>query len=78
MRTLFANPKTTLLGIFMIVAALAHAGISYLNTQTIDSTLLIGGITAGAGLIAAKDASTHSTPAEVNRAGLDANFKAAK
>ncbi len=52
------NPShtTTILGVLTIIGALANAGISYFSTGTIDWTILGTGITAGVGLIFAKDA----------------------
>ena len=48
--------KTTILGIVTIIAAIATAAASYLKTGSADFTVLIGGISAGIGLIKAADA----------------------
>jgi hypothetical protein len=51
------NWKTTLLGVATILAAIGTAGKTYLGTGTIpDLGILIASISAGIGLIAAKDA----------------------
>jgi hypothetical protein len=51
------NWKTTLLGVATILAAVGTAGKTYLATGTIpDLGAVIAAITAGIGLIAAKDA----------------------
>ena len=50
------NWRTTLLGILSIVAAVANAGVGWLNGQPIDFTALVAAILAGWGLIAAADA----------------------
>ena len=51
------NWKTTLLGIATILAAVGAAGKTYFGTGTIpDLGLLFATVSAGVGLIAAKDA----------------------
>ncbi len=51
------NWKTTLLGIATILAALGAAGKTYFGTGSLpDVGLLVSSVTAGIGLIAAKDA----------------------
>ena len=47
---------TTLLGILSILSTVIGAGIALLNGSHVDPAVVIAGITAGAGLIAAKDA----------------------
>jgi hypothetical protein len=48
--------KTTLLGVFTILAAVADAGKDFLATGSLgDIGLLFASITAGVGLILAKD-----------------------
>lgn len=49
--------QTTILGILTILATLSHAGISYLNGQHVDTTVLFAGITTGVGLLRAADSS---------------------
>lgn len=50
------NWKTTLLGVFTILAAVADAGKDFLATgQLGDVGLLFASLTAGIGLILAKD-----------------------
>ena len=52
------NPKTTTLGILTLVVAIATAAQQYLSTGTLpDLGMLVTSLTAGWGLIAAKDAS---------------------
>jgi len=51
-----SNMKTTTLGILAIIAAGAGAGIQLLEGHSPDWTALIAAISAGWGLIAAKDA----------------------
>jgi hypothetical protein len=48
--------KTTLLGILTIIAAVSNAAVDYINTGTCNVMTLGAGITAGWGLIHAKDA----------------------
>jgi len=62
------NWKTTISGVLTIVVTLATAGLALLHGQPVNATVLIAGITSGVGLIAAKDASTHSTVAQVEAA----------
>ncbi len=50
------NPKTTLLGILSIAGALIGAAISFLKGGAPDLASTFTAITAGIGLIAAKDA----------------------
>jgi hypothetical protein len=53
------NIKTTLTGVFMIVAAVSAAILTYLKTgQLPDLTILFATISGGVGLIFAKDATT--------------------
>jgi hypothetical protein len=48
--------KTTLLGVFTIIAAVADAGKEFLANGTLgDIGLLFAAVTAGVGLILAKD-----------------------
>ena len=50
------NWKTTLLGVFTILAAVADAGKEFLAHGTLgDVGLLFAAVTAGVGLILAKD-----------------------
>lgn len=50
------NWKTTLLGVFTILAAVADAGKDFIATGSLgDIGLLFASITAGIGLILAKD-----------------------
>jgi hypothetical protein len=50
------NWKTTLLGVFTILAAVADAGKEFLSNGTLgDIGLLFAAVTAGVGLIVAKD-----------------------
>ena len=50
------NWKTTLLGVFTILAAVADAGKEFLANGTLgDIGLLFAAVTAGVGLILAKD-----------------------
>lgn len=50
------NWKTTLLGAFTIIAAISEAGKEFLNNGTFgDIGLLFAAVTAGIGLILAKD-----------------------
>ena len=52
------NWKTTLLGVFTILAAVSEAGKEFLSSGTLgDMGLLFAAITAGVGLILAKDSS---------------------
>lgn len=51
-----ANWKTTLTGICMILGAIANAGMDYLQGKPVDLPVTIAAITAGIGLIMAKDA----------------------
>lgn len=51
-----ANWKTTLTGICMILAAIANAGMDLLQNKPVDFPVTIAAITAGVGLIMAKDA----------------------
>ena len=55
-KTMPANIKTTVLGIAAILAAVAPAAIALLHNQPVDWTQLIATVTAGWGLIVAKDA----------------------
>ena len=66
------NPKTTFLGVLMILGALVHAATQYTNSQAVDLPTLFAGISGGIGLLAAKDSSTHSTAAEVTQATQEA------
>lgn len=51
------NWKTTTLGVLTILGAVSNAGITFLKTGTLpDLGILIAAITAGIGLITAKDA----------------------
>jgi hypothetical protein len=51
------NWKTTVTGILSIVVALASAGLAFLKTGSVpDIGTLIAAVTAGVGLIVAKDA----------------------
>ena len=47
--------RTTLAGTAAILAAMAHVADCLGNGKPIDWTLTIGGITTGAGLLAARD-----------------------
>jgi hypothetical protein len=50
------NWKTTLLGVFTILAAVSDAGKEFLSNGTFgDFSLLFAAVTAGVGLIFAKD-----------------------
>lgn len=50
------NWKTTLLGVFTILAAVSDAGKEFLTSGTFgDVGLLFAAVTAGVGLILAKD-----------------------
>ena len=52
------NWKTTLLGVFTIIAAVSEAGKEFLNNGKFgDLGLLFAAVTAGVGLILAKDSS---------------------
>ena len=56
------NWKTTLTGVLTIVVAISSAAVTYLKTGVLpDFGTLIAAITAGIGLIAAKDSSTTTT-----------------
>lgn len=72
---MLCSPKTTILGILTVAAAVIHAGMEYTGGKPIDVTLLLTGISTGIGLILAKDASTHSTPAQVQKAGVESLAK---
>lgn len=50
------NWKTTTTGILLILGALINAGLEYLKTSTCNFPVLFTGLTAGWGLIKAKDA----------------------
>lgn len=71
------NPRTTILGILTIVGAAIHAILQYNNGQAVDATALMAQVSAGIGLIMAKDSTTHSTPEQVEKAGLIEEIKAA-
>jgi hypothetical protein len=52
------NWKTTLLGVFTILAAVSEAGKEFLSNGNLgDIGLLFAAVTAGVGLILAKDSS---------------------
>jgi len=53
-----ANWKTTLLGILTIAGTVSAGGAQLLHGDTPDWKILLAGITAGWGLIHAKDATT--------------------
>ena len=55
--------RTTLLGVLTIVVAVGSAGISYLNTGTFDWPATMMGVTAGLGLIKARDNKVSSEQA---------------
>jgi hypothetical protein len=50
------NLNTTLAGIVTILTAITAAIVGYLQTGTVDPLVLLVGISAGCGLIFAKDA----------------------
>lgn len=53
------DPKTTTLGILTLVVAVATAAQQYLSTGTLpDLGMLVTSLTAGWGLIVARDASS--------------------
>ena len=54
--------KTTTLGILTIIVAIATAGAEFLKTQSINWPALTLGITAGWGLVQAKDATATGLP----------------
>jgi len=47
--------QTTALGILTILATLAHAGISYLQTGHVDPTVLTGGLATGIAFLRTPD-----------------------
>ena len=61
--------KTTTLGILTILAGLVNAAMDYLNGKNINYPTLIAAITAGWGLIHAKDSSTPNLGNVTNSAG---------
>jgi hypothetical protein len=75
MTTAMSNPKTTALGVLMILGALVNALIAYYQGHTPDLTLTMSTISGGIGLILAKDGTTHSTAAEVEQATTKASAK---
>ena len=68
---MLSSPKTTILGILTILAAVAHAGIQYENRQPVDTATLFTAVSGGLGLVMAKDASTHSTISQTQQASRD-------
>ena len=55
------NWKTTLTGILMVLGAIANAGMDFLQGKPVDFPVTIAAITAGVGLIMAKDAGVTGT-----------------
>jgi len=78
MNAVLGSPKTTTLGILTILAALVHAAVQYESKQPMDTTTLFAGVSAGIGLIMAKDASTHSTVEQIQKATDGARAEAAR
>ena len=71
--TVFSSPRTTFIGIMMIltgVASLLHIQINGVNVSG-DPWYLIS---TGVGFIIAKDGATHSTESQVIKATVDANM----
>jgi hypothetical protein len=75
MNTVTTNWKTSLAGVLLILGAVIHVAVCYLNGQPISLAELGGAFTIGGGLIVAKDGSTHSTPFEVAESGVKAAAK---
>lgn len=59
-RTLCSDMKTTVLGVITILVAVGNAAISFLKTGAFDFAATASSVTAGYGLIHAKDAPTKS------------------
>ena len=70
------SPKTMVMGILMIVAAVAHSGYLLYSGHPLDTAVLFAEVSGGIGLIMAKDATTHSTPEQVHQAGQIAKVEA--
>ena len=47
--------KTTIMGVLTIVAALAHAAITHMQGQPVNTAVLLTALSTGIGLIMAKD-----------------------
>lgn len=56
--TVSTSQNLTILGILTILGGLINAGISYLNTKTVDLAVLLTTLSAGIGMIMAKGAQT--------------------
>jgi uncharacterized membrane protein (DUF441 family) len=67
MTTIATSKNLTILGICTIVAALANAGVSYIQTKTVDFAILLTAISAGVAMIMGKGA--ESTGGTVDGAG---------
>ena len=50
------NWKTTTLGILTLLGALTNAGLEFIKTGSCNLPILLTGLTAGWGLVKAKDA----------------------
>ena len=72
------NWKTNIAGLGAILTAVTDIIHSLTNSQPINWNVDIPAIVGGIGLVFAKDASTHSTPAEVQQAGAVAAVEADK
>jgi hypothetical protein len=70
------SPKTMIMGVLMIVAAVAHSGFLLYSGHPLDTEVLFVAVSGGLGLIMAKDATTHSTPEQVQLAGQVAKVEA--
>ena len=68
MTTLATSKNLTILGILTIAGALINAGISYLQTKSVDLAILLTTVSAGIGMILAKGA--QSTGGTVNGSGI--------
>jgi len=56
-----ANYKTTILGVLTILGIICKAALAILNSEPLDYSVLATGISAGVGLLLAKDAGVTGT-----------------
>ena len=68
MTTLATSKNLTILGILTILGGLINAGISYLQTKSVDLAVLLTTVSAGIGMILAKGA--QSTGGTVTGSGV--------
>ena len=67
MNTISTSKNLTILGTLTILGGLVNAGLSYINTKTVDFAVLLAALAGGLAMIMGKGA--QSTGGTVNAAG---------